>query len=860
MSIEPIPVWSLYPDWKDGLTETWEFLTSVGESAAAIEQRRGLRLTPRQYFEYSYVLQGPERTYFDLLTMRSGGSFCYLPLWHDVELLQVEHIAGMTALGINTTYTEFMNCDAVFLGSTHDYELVEIVGRADTVVTLTSPLINTWPARTRVAPMKKVKLDQQPSTTRRSELVHNARVKFCSVENNRSDAENPLNLFGLQYVLEHDPNEVTDLTYNYERLLSSLDNQTGLPTLSDVTGKMLQQFSWWLRGREALHQFRGMMYALDGRRVPVWVPTVYSDFEPIGPLGAADVLIDVKRCGFTNLGGPGPQREYILIHLQNGTRIYRKITNSVILGDGSTERLFLDAAIGIDISPTQLRRISFLVLCRLDQDSIELTHHTATRGMTTATVVFRSAAAKPGIENIYEVPPGTAPETICLSDMTWYLGSPSLTTATKGGLIATQLDAFGNVYATQGSSGRSVSIYNPNGVLLNVYTDTQLFDAINAWAGYDIVQWYRYNGIWVTPIRQGQYVLACVVTNNEVHNFNKWWVLLEPAVDGSLTVRGAVYMQNFNGPPYSNLSRILDVFDDDTCLTVLAWAYLGATYATMLMLPPISAFLDNTYGGGAHPCRIPTKTLEPLGNVAGLSQNLYVLVPDNQNRNFGFRLPGNGRELFYIYINRDYMDVCLASSLYRPPEIRNVIAPVYPYGAMLKIPLGDISDFDALPAYRPTENYVIDNPSWLDGDGGVTIPFSEEWTYLSTGLPGGGDVFSSLVGVQKRTNGHFWVIFVMTGQYDASFRGGAGAHAAMPVYAKVRLFDYDPATEIGRQIGDHTCPLRTTGDGPDEFKATLQDDLYLIPTVIELPGSATVVLNGLLYRTTFCKFFFAEEA
>lgn len=856
MSIEPIPVWSLYPDWKDGTTETWEFLTSVGESAAAIEQRRGLRLTPRQYFEYSYVLQGPERTYFDLLTMRSGGSFCYLPLWHDVELLAVEHTAGMTALGINTTYTEFMNCDAVFIGGTHDYELVEIVGRADAVVTLTSPLINTWPARTRVVPLKKVKLDQQPATTRRSELVNVARVKFCSVENNRSDAENPLNSFGLQYVLEQDPNEVTDLTYNYERMLSSLDNTTGLPTLADVTGRMTQQFAWWLRGRQALHQFRGMMYALDGRRVPIWVPTVYSDFEPVTPIGAGDLAIDVKRCGYTNLGGPGPQREYILIHLQSGTRIYRKITDSVILGDGSTERLFIDAAIGVDVPLNQLRRISFLVLCRLDQDTVELTHHTATRGMTTATLVFRSAAAKDGIENLFEIPPGTVAPPICTSDFNWWTGSPWL-----GQMIPSQLDSFGNYYVFPGGFARSMLIYNGNGALVNEVTDTQLFDAINAWFGSDVVIYNRYNGIYMSPLRQGRYILAHVVTGNEVHVFNKWWVLLEPAADGSLNVVGAVYNQNLTGPPYAGGYRIMDVFSDDTCLTVLCYAYMGSTYATMLMLPSINDFLHNTYGGGAHPCRIPTKTLEPIGNKADLSRNFWALVPSNQNRTFGFRLPGNGRELYYVYVNRFYTEQNLSSAAYACPEIRNVIGPLYPFGFMLKIPLGDIGDFDMLPPYRPTDDYVIDNPSWIDKDGGTTIPFNEEYTYLSDGTTGGKDVFSPLAGVQLRTNGHFWIVFVMTGQYDALNRGvgGSAGSAGMPVWARVRLFDFDPTTEIAQQVGDHTCVLREAGDGPSISAGTVANDLYNVPTVIEAPGSATVVLHGILYRTTFCTFFFGEE-
>jgi hypothetical protein len=168
MSVEPIPVWSLYPNWADEIIETWSS-DDVGESPSAIEQRRGLRLTPRQYFEVGYALKGPERTYFDLLTMRSGGSLVTsrcgtmssccpttmspaLRYWHQHDLHRIYELRrGVHRFG------------------THDYELVEIQGRAETLVVLTSPLIFTWPKGTRVVPLKKVRLDQQPATTRRTQ-------------------------------------------------------------------------------------------------------------------------------------------------------------------------------------------------------------------------------------------------------------------------------------------------------------------------------------------------------------------------------------------------------------------------------------------------------------------------------------------------------------------------------------------------------------------------------------------------------------------------------------------------------------------------------------------------------------------
>ena len=859
-----LPVWSLPIDWKDGLTETLEFLTTVGESASAIEQRRGLRLTPRQYFEYSYVLKGPERTYFDLLTMRSAGSPCYLPLWHDVEVLQFEFPAGSTSIGVNTTYTEFMNCDALFIGSTHDYEVCEVVGRADTLVTLAAGLVNTWPKGTRVAPMKRVRLDQQPSTTRHTELVHTARVKFCSLESNRTDAESPLNMFGLQYVLETDPNEVNDLSYTYERMMSTLDNTTGIPVMSDVTGRVLQQFSWWCKGRQTTHQLRGLFYALDGRRVPIWVPTIYSDFEPVDPIYDGALAINVKRNGFTALGGPGPQREYILIHKQDGTRYYRKITNSVILGDGTTERIFIDEAMPEDIN--QLRRISFLVLSRLDGDTVELLHHTATRGMTTVTAVFRSAAAKDGIENIYEVPPGPLPEPLCLNDFHWYVGSPGIGSYR---MYPDQIDQYGNFYDI---AGTLVKVYNTNGVLLNTYSVDDLRLAVNAWYGGAIfANNPTYYQIWATSIRQGKYVLVYGRTSHIGSGFDYWFALCEPSLSGSLTVKGAVYWFAIFGPPASSDIHIHDVFNDDDAILFTAYTNVGASTAVFGVLPSINAYLDGTYTGGwsGDPCRIPPTILYPIGNVTGLSDNLFIGLAASAPHTFGFRLPGNGRELYYIYINRRYMEQQLAATSAICPEIKNNIAPYYPNGAMLKMELSSL-DFADLSGNSlgsgyyggATELYTIDNPSWQDADAGTAIPFLDEHTYISDATSGGTDCYSTIVNVTPRSNGRYWVVFIMPGISDAQYRrpGGSTNSWQTPVYAKVRLFDFDPTTEIAVQVGEHVCIAHTNEFMSDAFgSSVLQNDGYMFTNVVEIPGEVVVIIYGRVFKVTFCKFFIPEE-
>lgn len=199
------------------------------------------------------------------------------------------------------------------------------------------------------------------------------------------------------YVLEQDPNDVEPLDYAYSRKMTILDNNVGVQHTYDVSGFITQQYSWYCHGREKLWKLRDLFTMLSGRRVPIWVPTFYSDFELVANDPPGGILIDVKRCGFTETGGPfQPNRRYVLIDQRDGVRQYRTILNSAMNGP-DLERLEFETPLYAHLTPENVRRISFLVLCRLDTDEIEFIHHTDTRGMTTVTATFRSAA---GIEGI----------------------------------------------------------------------------------------------------------------------------------------------------------------------------------------------------------------------------------------------------------------------------------------------------------------------------------------------------------------------------------------------------------------------------------------------------------------------------
>jgi hypothetical protein len=410
VGLQNYAVFTVKPDWGQPISETLEWFTSVTESPNAVEQRMGLRVSPRQSFEIGYVLFGPKRTYFDTLTTAGSGSPLYLPLWHDCGFLDTDVSAGASALNIDTRWTELQNCRfLVLMKDEFNYELAEISSFTDSTITLSGPLVKSWPLRTtRVYPVKQVYVQQQPSGDRFADKAARFRMRFVSMEPNKSNAVSPLGMFFGNYVLETEPNEDNSLRYSYDRKMYIIDEKTSIPMLSDVAPFILQTHNWFAHGRQRASQLRGLLYALMGRRVPIWVPTFYSDFELIGDTAADETELSVKRCGYADVGGPFKNREYILIHMRDGTRLYRKIVDAAVVGvEGDSERLTIDSAPTHDLTPDNVLRISFLSFSRLDQDTIELTHHTSSKGMTTSNLVFRTDPGIEGVasETIFELPP-----------------------------------------------------------------------------------------------------------------------------------------------------------------------------------------------------------------------------------------------------------------------------------------------------------------------------------------------------------------------------------------------------------------------------------------------------------------------
>lgn len=395
MAIENIPVWPFEPNWSSTLTEVLEWLTDVMTSPTGSEQRRSLRYFPRRTFEYTLAAAGDERTLLDNLLISYSAQRWYLPLWHDVNFTEAAIAVGQKIVPCSTVSTSKIvpGSVAILIGdSPYDTELVEVESVDGSGLTLTTAVSRAWPNGSRLYSTRIAKFTDQPEPSKRSDAVVTSEVRFQIVEANRDHEEVvTLDVYRGFPVLPLEPDERTPLNNGIERMLVELDNQTSIPIWRDTASKPFtyQQYAWVLEGRSELTQFENLLQVLRGRAQPLWVPTFMQDMVLAASVAANAQTLVVQRCGFTLTGGPRPDRQDIMIETAAG-RIYRRITASAFNSQGQ-EVIAIDSPIPSGFSPSAVVRICFIILMRLNQDSITIEHQTDTDGVATALVTFRSA-------------------------------------------------------------------------------------------------------------------------------------------------------------------------------------------------------------------------------------------------------------------------------------------------------------------------------------------------------------------------------------------------------------------------------------------------------------------------------------
>jgi len=421
MAIPDIPVFSFRVNREEPFEENVSFLTDVMRSREGNEQRRKLRLTPRRSFDVDLLLTANERTYWDLFNHGLGPRDILCPLyWETVKVGPLTE-DYTDRIEFDTTFSDWSYQEGgaaiIMRDNALVYELVEIASVDAAGVDLVDPVTASWPRGTKFIPLRRGKLDSAGDLSGITAAVAKVTARLVLKEENpwTPAEDDSLEYLDLPVFLT-EPNWIDNLATDLNREIAVWDNQVGQSVETFPLNRLMvgQEHRWFLPGREALAGFRDLIYRHSGRQGAFWLPTFKADLRLAAVAGSGATQIVVENVGYGLMNGPRDGREHIAIKHSAGT-ICRKVL-AVLPGDTpETEKLGLDAPLGLALSPGQARRISFLDTARFDSDEFTLTHHGGIDSLHETSArfrTFRNTRVPPAIL-IGETPTGVMSDTEC---------------------------------------------------------------------------------------------------------------------------------------------------------------------------------------------------------------------------------------------------------------------------------------------------------------------------------------------------------------------------------------------------------------------------------------------------------------
>lgn len=384
------PVWSIRPNWREGVLERLEWLTDVLTSSTGVEQRRALRLSPRRYVEITVNPTKNERSFLDLVTHKLGSDEWLFPLWFDQAKLSADVALGDLRVDFDNTYREFETGGfALLFKDAFTWEVISIVDQDDDGLDLDVVLDADWPSGTKVYPLRLARLATDTSIDALTTTVGESVLLFQMVQANDYTETEPAALsFEGMPVIATPPNRSQAITLDHVRLSSERDNNTGIPYRTDPAERafQIQGHSWIKIGRQEQAEFREFLYWLRGRQRALWLPSFNEDFVAARNSALASTNLDIQKIGYEYAGSGEivPGRDVVLI----GGATPARITDIGAPQAAGEERLRIGA--GLTAAVTAGASGSFMSPSRLNQDVVELLHHADSDGPMECSLTFQS--------------------------------------------------------------------------------------------------------------------------------------------------------------------------------------------------------------------------------------------------------------------------------------------------------------------------------------------------------------------------------------------------------------------------------------------------------------------------------------
>lgn len=370
-----LPTWTIRPNWEQPVVERLEWQTDVRTGLLGHEQRAATRPVRRRSLEALFTPLDSERTFAALMVQRYGAQRMVVPLWFDATRLTASAAAGTTTLYLDTANREYVAGEYLHLPGPDAFggETARIATVAADHVTLTAGLANAWAAGSRVHPARVGWFEPGDINAVTSRVAEFSLRFLIDDDADSSGGAETLTLYNGVPLLSHRPNWSEQVGITPELRVDEFDPGQGPLVRLNLSGRSFSatQYGLLLSGRGEIADFRNLLHRLRGRQGPMWVPSFSDDVRIAANATSGSAQIDIDRIGIGAVGGLSDDLSHLLIGRDLAVHADALGTS----GSPDRERLMLDTPLTRDVASGE--KGSFLSLCRLEQDTVTLTHLTA---------------------------------------------------------------------------------------------------------------------------------------------------------------------------------------------------------------------------------------------------------------------------------------------------------------------------------------------------------------------------------------------------------------------------------------------------------------------------------------------------
>lgn len=419
-------MWPLQPNWKDGMTESFEFSTQIITAASGKEQRLSRRAKPRRALSMRHTLTtADEAAQYQAIIRKRQWRPMLVPQWHMASRTLVAGKVGDTTLTLDKEPPATWGAvKALYLVSGDDRQLLNVLRVSGSTVMLRDSLTFPVPRGSDIMPVQYGLLNNDLSSSRAISTTIEAQVGFTILPQTDSftvpavSSYNDLIAFiaeqghrwakyirraaaldpavwptwppmpsnyttrmtfelnsDTRMVITRKPNWVSAVTVadTWQYDLIDYYNSAVTPGYAENAGRRTFQAQWTAFTYDEVIDILAVFYALRGAQVACWVPSWSHDLTAAADMPAPNQL-QVERNAVIDeeilLDDPSIA---LMVETFDGS-MYCAAATSVTTSVG-VSTITLDRELFSALKKTDIMRISLMYRVRQASDSVELTWH-----------------------------------------------------------------------------------------------------------------------------------------------------------------------------------------------------------------------------------------------------------------------------------------------------------------------------------------------------------------------------------------------------------------------------------------------------------------------------------------------------